>query len=86
MAYADLVACIEYMWTKQLAIINNYVTAIYIILQKFSELKNGDIGIVIKVQRQDSIHMYAHSSKTEQAFEITMTVALAISLHNHGVR
>ena len=33
--------------------------------KKFSELKNGDIGMVTKVQRQD-LTMHAHSSKTEQ--------------------
>ena len=27
------------------------------------------IGMVTKVQRQDSIKVYAHSSRTEQAFE-----------------
>ena len=37
--------------------------------------------MVTKVQRQDSICMHVHCSKTEQASEITMTPALAISSH-----
>ena len=40
--------------------------------QKFSELKH--IGMVTKVHRQDKL--YAHSSKTEQASEITMPLDL----------
>ena len=41
--------------------------------------------MVTKVQGQDSIKVYTHSSKTEQAFEITMTPALYIvGLHRFG--
>ena len=36
--------------------------------KKFSELKDGDIEMVTKVQRQDSIEFSIHS-RTEQAAE-----------------
>ena len=44
---------------------------------KFTELKNGDIGVGNK-SLETRFNMYAHSSKTEQAFKITMTLALLL--------
>ena len=34
--------------------------------------------MVTKAQRQDSIKVYTHSSRTEQASELTMTPALHV--------
>ena len=49
---------------------------------KFSEFKNGSIGMETKTQKEDSIKV---SSRTEQASDITMTPT-PLLLHNIHVR